>query len=202
MTFVEGIALCAALVSAAAALGSWCAAVASRKTADRLAGIELERQHRELAPVFTLELNRDPGDSKLAHLLVTLVPGGVETLDEVVLRILDSPGQNRRACGPPGGVSATDFERFVWSPWVLDEGASAQVLDPRTTKPRPYSREGGQEWNRLQLRQSRPGHWMTGMSEESWSAVVGSAMRVQLNCKLAGHRDWTRLLEVPPAPDH
>lgn len=200
MSIAEVIASCVAAVSAIAAFGAWRAAVAARRTADRLADIELDRQHRELTPRFTLEVNRDPNNSELAHLLVTLVPGGVETLDEVIVTILDGPGQDRRASGPPRGVSASEFATFVWSPWVFDEGASAQVLDPRTTRPRAYARESGRNWDRLQLRPSRPGSWMTGMSAASWSDEAGSTMRVQLTCRLEGHKEWVRLHEVAPGP--
>lgn len=200
MSIAEIIASCVAAVSAVAAFGSWRAAVAARRTADRLAGIELDRQHRELTPKFALEVNPDPNNSELAHLLVSLVPGGVETLDEVIVTILDGPGQDRRASGPPRGVSASDFATFVWSPWVFDEGASAQVVDPRTTRPRPYARGSGRNWDRLQLRRSRPGSWMTSTSAASWSDEVGSTMWVQLTCKLKGHNEWVGLHEVAPGP--
>ncbi|MGH3183360.1 MAG: hypothetical protein ACRDOE_15865, partial [Streptosporangiaceae bacterium] len=47
----------------------------------------------------------------------------------------------------------------------FNTGASAQVTGNRTTRPRPYSRADGQNWDRLSLMRTRPGHWMS-MSQE------------------------------------
>jgi hypothetical protein len=128
---------------------------------------------------------------------VTLTgPDGLDRLDEVTIVILDESGANHWAHGYPSGVNEEDAGRFVWGPWEFNTGASAQVTDNRTTRPRPYSRADGQNWDRLSLMRTRPGHWMS-MSQEQWQKQSEGPVRLQITGR-RGSEQWILLREVEP----
>lgn len=93
-------------------------------------------------------------------------------------------------------MTKEDALRFVWGPWEFNEGASAQVSDNRTTRPRPYSRPDGKNWDRLGLVRTRPGLWMH-MSPEQWQRQIEGPVRLQITCVRDGQR-WVLLREVEP----
>jgi hypothetical protein len=99
-------------------------------------------------------------------------------------------------------VSPEEARRFVWGPWEFNTGASAQVADNRTTRPRSYSRPDGKNWDRLGLTRTRPGHWMGSMTPEQWRRQQAGPVRLQITCARGGEQ-WILLREVqvpePPA---
>lgn len=111
--------------------------------------------------------------------------------------ILDEAGADHWARGFPSGVTEEDARQFVWGPWQFNTGASAQVTDNRTTRPRPYSRADGRNWDRLSLERTRPGRWMS-MSPEQWKKQREGPIRLQITCQLAGEQ-WVLLQEIRPA---
>lgn len=198
-------ALMVSIVAAAGSVGAvWYARRAARAAetaaaaAENTAALDAERRHAELTPEF--EFTCTGGENGIAghgELKVTLTgPAGLDRLDEVVIAILDESGANHWGHGYPSGVSEEEASRFIWGPWEFNIGASAQVTDNRTTRPRPYSRADGQNWDRLSLARTRPGHWMS-MSPEQWQQQHEGPVRLQITCRRAGEQ-WILLREVQP----
>ncbi|HEX9355105.1 MAG TPA: hypothetical protein VF933_14985 [Streptosporangiaceae bacterium] len=160
-------ALVVSIVAAAGALGAvWYArrsalsAARSAAAAEATAALDVQRRHAELTPEFEIICTAgENGIGDHGELRLTLTgPAGLDTLDEVTVVILDESGADHWAHGFPGGLGEKDALRFVWGPWEFNTGASAQVTNNRTTRPRPYSRTDGQNWERLSLVRTRPGH--------------------------------------------
>jgi hypothetical protein len=109
----------------------------------------------------------------------------------VTIAILDESGQDHWGHGLPQGVTSEEAALFVWGAWEFNTGASAQVSDNRTTRPRPYSRVNGKNWDHLSLRRTRPGRWMTGTSPSAWEQQhEGKPVRLLISCRLAGYGPW------------
>ena len=175
------------------------AASASRAT-EVLTAIEGGRRHDELTPEFELELT--PRGQGTAELRVTFSGGRLVELDQVTLTILDETGTDHWAHGLPQGVTQEEAEAFVWGPWQFNTGASAQVISNRQTRPRAYSRVSGKTWDRLALERTRPGHWMTGTSQEQWQGQHDDLLRIQIIAVKDGYDPWIEIREVsnPPRP--
>jgi type II secretory pathway pseudopilin PulG len=201
--------IAALVVSIVAAAGSvsavWYARRSARSSAtsaaaaETTAALDSQRRHTELTPQFEIictEGHNGIGDQGELQLALA-GPAGLDRLDEVTVAILDEAGADHCARGFPTGVSEEDARRFVWGPWEFNTGASAQVTDNRTTRPRPYSRSDGKNWDRLSLERTRPGHWMS-MNPEQWQKQREGPIRLQLTCQLAGEQ-WILLHEVQPA---
>ena len=198
-------ALVVSIVAAAGALGAvWYArrsalsAARSAAAAEATAVLDVQRRHAELTPEFEIICTAgENGIGDHGELRLTLTgPAGLDTLDEVTVVILDESGADHWAHGFPGGLGEKDALRFVWGPWEFNTGASAQVANNRTTRPRPYSRADGQNWDRLSLVRTRAGHWMS-MSPEQWQQQREGPVRLQITCQRAGEQ-WILLHEVQP----
>ena len=198
-------ALVVSIVAAAGSLGAvWYARRSARSAetasaaAEMTAALDAERRHAELTPEFEFACTAgENGVGGQSELRVTLTgPAGLDRLDEVIIVILDESGANHWGHGYPSGVSEEDALRFVWGPWEFNTGASAQVTGNRTTRPRPYSRADGQNWGRLSLVRTRPGHWMS-MSPEQWQQQREDTIRLQITGRRADEQ-WTLLREVQP----
>ena len=122
---------------------------------------------------------------------MTLTGGGLERLDEVVISILDETDRDHWAHGLPDGVTQEQAEAFVWGPWEFNTGASVQVVSNRESRPRPYSRISGKNWDLLSLQATRPGQWMAGTSEEEWRKQYRDhPIRLLITSRLEGHETW------------
>jgi hypothetical protein len=193
-------------VSAAAAIGSVIAAVWSRNSGEKaamataeLTAIEKARRQTELTPRFKLILTEgENGVNDLGRLDIELIgPAGLDRLDEVTIKILDEAGADHWGRGLPASVSQEEAESFVWGPWEFNDGATQQVTSNRTTKPRPYSRVDGKNWDRLSLRRTRPGHWMAS-DPGAWQRERSGPMRVSISCRRAPFDPWFLLCDVRP----
>jgi hypothetical protein len=198
-------ALVVSVVAAASSLGAvWYArrsdvsAARSAAAAETTAALDAQRRHAELTPKFEIVCAaRENGAGDQGELRLTLAgPAGLGVLDEVIVVILDESGTDHWAHGFPGGLGEQEAFRFVWGPWEFNTGASAQVSDNRTTRPRSYSLADGQNWDRLSLVRTRPGHWMT-MSPEQWQKQREGPVRLQITCQRGGEQ-WILLREVRP----
>lgn len=179
--------LAAVGVAAWASRQSSNSAAKSNAAAETLATIERDRRHDELAPEFELEFTEAAGDH--ANLLVSLTGGRLESLDEVTFTILDETGKDHWARGLPDGVTQEEAEEFVWGPWQFNTGASVQVVSNRQSRPRPYSRVSGKNWDLLPLTRTWPGHWMSSLSHERWQKdFAEQPIRLLITCRREGLR--------------
>ncbi|HUY46487.1 MAG TPA: hypothetical protein VMV92_12255 [Streptosporangiaceae bacterium] len=192
MAVVVIAALVVSIVAAAGSVGAvWYSrrsaksAAVSAAAASTTAALDSQRRHDELTPEFDISIAANQsGAGDHAHMRVTLTgPAGLDRLDEVIIAILDEAGADQWAHGLPDKVSAEEARLFVWGPWEFNTGASAQVTDNRTTRPRPYSRPDGRNWDRLSLTRTRPGHWMGAMTPEQWQRDQDGPVRVQITCR-------------------
>ncbi|MCW2688741.1 MAG: hypothetical protein JWR37_3631 [Mycobacterium sp.] len=188
--------LLATIAAGAGGVGSWAATA-------RLTAIERGRRHSELTPEFEISCATDVnGAPDHGELVLTLVgPTGLDHLDEVTVRVLDETGQDHWGRGLPDGVSEEDAALFVWGPWEFNTGASKQVSDNRTTRPRLYSRVDGKNWDRLALRRTKPGHWMSDRAPERWRHKHPGPLRISITCRRDPYEPWFLLHEIPAGPD-
>lgn len=194
-------ALVVSIVAAAGSVGAvWYsrrsakAAAVSAAAAGTTAALDSQRRHDELTPEFGVSIAAGVGEH--AEMRVELTgPPGLDRLDEVTITILDEAGVGHWAHGLPGKVSPEEARRFVWGPWEFNTGASAQVTDNRTTRPRPYSRPDGKNWDRLSLARTRPGHWMGATTPEQWQRQQDGPVRLQITCSRGGEQ-WDLLREI------
>ena len=170
------------------------AAAAAKKTA----ALDADRRHTELTPEFEIACTAGGnGTGDRGELRVTLTgPDSLNRLDEVTIVILDESGADHWGYGYPTGVDEDEARQFVWGPWEFNTGASAQVTDNRTTRPRPYSCTDGRNWDRLSLTRTRPGRWMS-LSPEQWQKQTEGPVRLQITCRRGGDQ-WILLREVEP----
>jgi hypothetical protein len=179
-----------AAVAAGAGTGSWRAAVI-------LARIEEQRRRAELTPDFEITAATTGGRAELRIILRD--PDTLDRLDEVVVRILDERWNDHGGRLTPGGPSAEDIAKHVWGPWEFNTGASAQVVDNRTTAPRSYSRETGNDWDRLGLIPTAPPFW-AAMTQQQWLRKQdGEPVRLLLSCRLGEYR-WDLPYDAHVAP--
>jgi hypothetical protein len=139
-----------------------------------------------------------------ADLRVELVGGRLERHAAVTVTILDEAGQDHWTRGLPDGVTQGEAEAFVWGPWEFNTGASEQVINNRESKARPYSRVSDKNWDLLSLRATRPGKWMSGVSQDEWRKTWrGEPIRLLLVvCRCEGYEPWfiQRDVKVEQAP--
>ena len=186
-----------AAVAAWAARQSRVSAREANAAANALAAIERERRHDELAPEFEVTLTLPDPDSDTATLLVSLKRGRLERLDEVTITIQDEAGVKHWADGLPEGVTRDEAAAFIWGPWEFAAGTSDAVSN-RTSQADSYSVVTGTTWGVFTMQRTRPGHWMTGTSQQDWRARhQGRAVRLLLTCVHDGER-WQVPLEAEP----
>lgn len=195
------MALAVALITAVAALASATAAVfslrSSRKateTARRLEALELDRRHGELTPTFEVRLTPFGNTNDDAWLDIHQT-SGVLVLDSVLITIQDEVGQDHWARGLPEHLSEAEAAVFVWGPYEFNTGASEQVANYRTTKPRRYDRIAGTDWDHLHLVRTRPGAWMS-TSIESWRAEHAGPLRLLITCTAGDQAPWHVPIEL------
>src|ERR1017187_5185773 len=188
-------AVAAAGIAAWAARQSRNAARQSNSAAETLAAIERGRRHDELAPEFELKFTDTGGGS--ANLHVTLAGGALESLDEATFTVLDETGKDHWSGGLPGRLTQEQAEAFVWGPWEFNTAASVQIISNRESRPRPYSRVSGRNWDLLPLKRTRPGDWMSTYSQQQWQEEYeDQPIRLLITCRRTGYEPWTLLREV------
>jgi hypothetical protein len=172
-----------AAIGSAGSIGAWRAAVI-------LARIERQRRRSELTPQFEITCVVNANAAGHADLHVILRgPDALDGLDEVIIRILDERWQDHAARLTVGGPSAEEIAKHVWGPWEFNTGASAQVADNQTTHSRSYSRNTGQDWDRLSLVPSAPPYWASGMTTQQWlRRHDGQPIRLMISCRLGEYR--------------
>lgn len=182
------IAILIALLSAAASVGLWRSARRANETANELASIEASRRYDEETPEFEIKIVRRSTAFDHADLEIKLTKPA--QLDEVIIRILDEANVDHWACGLPDGVTREQADLFVWGPWEFNSGASQQVMDTRTSRPRRYSRVTGKDTEAFDLIKTRAGHWMGGTAQEGWEREHEGPVRLLLECRVEGRKSW------------
>lgn len=194
-----GIAAIAAGQSRRAATQANAAARSASQAAEALAAIERDRRHEELTPVFQVTGQKQTKDR--AELRVELSGGRLDYLDAVTITILDEADKEHWGARLPADVTQEEAQAFVWGAWEFLEAAAMQILTNRQSKPRPYSRPSGKNWDRLPMTATRPGRWMTSYTEEQWQGDYhGKPVRLLITCRRDGHDPWLILHEVQIAP--
>jgi hypothetical protein len=185
----------AAGIAAWAARQSHDAAGQANAAAGSLAAIERGRRHDELAPDFEVKFSGTGPNN--ANLHVKLTGGDLESLDEVTCTILDETGKDHWSGGLPGSLTQEEAQAFVWGPWEFNTAAATQVVSNRESRPRPYSRVSGKNWDLLPLVHTQPGRWMSTYSQEQWQAEYeDQPIRLLITCRREGYEPWTLLREV------
>jgi hypothetical protein len=185
----------AAGVAAWAARQSRDSAIKANAAAETLAAIERDRRHDELAPEFAMKFTATAEDR--ANLLVTLTGGRMDRLDEVTVTILDETGKDHWGGGLPTNVTQDEAAAFVWGPWEFLTAAAVQIASNRESRPRPYVRPNGKNWDLLPLTRTRPGRWMSTYSQEQWQGdFEGQPIRLLITCRREGYEPWMLLQEV------
>jgi hypothetical protein len=185
------IAVVLAVVSAGAALGLWRSARRANKIAAVAVSIEAGRRHEERKPEFEIEITASPNSLEHADMKLRLVRP--DRLDEVVIKILDESYVDHWGRGRPDGVTELEAQRFVWGPWQFNTGASEQVADTRTTRPRRYTQADGKDSEVFDLVKTKPGWWMSGLSPADWERARHGPVKLLLECRINGEKSW----EVP-----
>ncbi len=90
----------ATLAAAAAAIGSWNAAVKANESASSMAAIERDRRHDELSPDFEIACTVKETAADCADLGLVLTGGRLERY-AVTMTILDEAGQDHWSRGLP-----------------------------------------------------------------------------------------------------
>jgi hypothetical protein len=189
----------AAGIAAWAARQSHSAASQANAAAGSLAAIERGRRHDELTPEFELKFTGTGPSS--ANLQVMLSGGSLESLDEVTLTILDETGKDHWSGGLPSTLTQEQAQAFVWGPWEFNAAAATQVVSNRESRPRPYSRVSGKNWDLLPLTRTYPGHWMSTYSQQQWQEEYeDQPIRLLITCRREGYEPWTLLPEVVAGP--
>lgn len=75
--------------SAVAAIGSWKSSRQASQAATTLAGIERDRWHIELNPIFAIACHRSPVNERATLLLTLTGPPGLDHFDGVAIAIRD-----------------------------------------------------------------------------------------------------------------
>lgn len=193
---------------AAAGVAAWAAhqsrlsAEKANEAAGALAAIEQDRRHDELAPEFEITCTLKSTAQDWADLRIALTGGRLEALDSVTVTILDEAGQDHWGRGLPDGVTQEEAEAFVWGPLEFNTGASEQVVSNRESRPRPYSRVSGKNWDVLSMTVTRPGRWMSTYQAEWLQRWVGEPVRLLLTCHRDGYEPWFIQRDVKVDPGH
>jgi len=181
---------------AAAGIAAW-AAHQSRASAEKaneaagaLAAIERDRRYEELTPEFRITCTVK-GGTGLAYLRIILTGGRLEALDAVTVTILDEAGQDHWGRGLPDGVTQEEAQAFVWGPWEFSKGMSEQVVSNRESRPQPYSRVSGKNWDVLPMAPTGPGRWVNQAGRDEWRKWrKDQPVRLLLTCRRNGYEPW------------
>lgn len=171
-------------------------------SSDRLAEIEIDRRHRELAPKFrvraqVIDESAYPG---FARLFVMLADGQLESLDAVTITILNTV--EIQPWGLPKGISEHDADKILWSGWEFETFISGRkkASDHRHSIPRRLSRPEGKDWYELLIRRTAPPNWGKWTNEDWRTSYDGAPLRLHLKCELAGHLPWIIFENVTVEP--
>lgn len=172
------------------------AADRANEIAATLARIETDRHLADLTPEFEIVCQENYGINTLRLKVTMTGPPGLDRIDSLTLAINDD--SDRRARGTrPGGPSAEEIERQIWSPYRLQpcagpDGALADETGRVITYERPLPK--GDPLVFL-LEETNPPKWAT-WDTASWSETVGTVLRLTLTMTHADHGAWPVTAEL------
>lgn len=192
------------LVSAGAAVGSlavaaaaWRVAVQGRETARLVAGIEQDRVHHEMTPVFEVDAESfrvSAYDDRPRRSLLALTFVGPVTLENVEVELEVRDDRAHRRPSPGDGPTAEEIEQTVWGPYRFEPRVDGTPPDGRRTVARLLA--AGEE-TRFWMEMTPAPRWAL---EESWRPDVDSRpLRVWVHARHPRyHRGWVVPIEVLP----
>ncbi|MBF4164011.1 hypothetical protein [Nocardioides acrostichi] len=207
---LAGVLALAAVMSAAAAAGSWRAARKASLATQSLGDIEAARRHQELMPEFALRLSEVAEGGKFKHLEVELLgPIALQRLKALEVRIRDDrPGRAQEVNYPRPDQQAMMVELIaqqVWGPYRFTPGVGPSVGSVKN----PSDEHGRScrvnaplevgEGLRFQLEPTVP-PWLGNASgpdrhEELWLSRVGHEIRLTIRAQ-SDQGEWVIPLEV------
>lgn len=196
---------------AAAGVAAW-AARQSRISAQRandaaaaLTDIERDRRHSELTPRFRVIVEPwGPGTDTMKLRVMLLGPPGLDHLDAVTVRIRDDHFRRGEGLLLAGGPTREQVKTHIWGPYMFTPGTGPDEARAEPTgRVTEYKAElpVGEELP-FQLDPTRPGSWMTGMSQEDWQRQRGTVIRLAIDAIHAQHGKWTLPCEVDIGDKH
>lgn len=194
---------CLGSVATAAAVGvaAWAARQANA-TAFKLSVIESQRRHSELCP--RLRVIAEPwnsGNTDVLRLRVALIgPSGLDQLDKLTVTVRDD--HLRWGDGPhqqfAGGLTQEEVKAHIWGPYRFTPGVGPdEARADQTGRTVVYKDELpiGEELP-YSLEYTRPGHWMTGMSQPDWLRQRGPIVRLAFTAEHNEHGTWYLPCEI------
>lgn len=197
-------------IAAAAGVAAW-AARQSRISAERanaaaeaLAEIERDRRHSELTPRIRVVVEpwSDGTETKRLRMML-LGPPGLDHLDAVTVRIRDDHFRRGEGALLPAGPTRKEIKDHIWGPYMFTPGTGPdEARADRTGRVTAYEAvlPVGEELP-FQLDPTRPGSWMTGMSQEDWQRQRGTIMRIAIDAMHSQHGTWTLPCEIDLGKD-
>jgi hypothetical protein len=196
--------LAAAGVAAWAARQSRISAQRANAAAEALAEIERDRRHSELTPRFRVIVEPwGPGTDTKKLRVMLLGPPGLDHLDTVTVRIRDDHFRRGEGMLLAGGPTRDQVKTHIWGPYMFTPGTGPDEARADSTG-RVTAYEAalpvGEELP-FQLEPTRPGSWMTAMSQEDWQRQRGTVIRLAIDATHAQHGIWTLPCEIEVGND-
>jgi hypothetical protein len=133
--------------------------------------------------------------------VMLLGPPGLDHLDMATLRIRDDHFRRGEGTLLAAGPTREQIKDHIWGPYMVTPGTGPdEARADRTGRVTVYEAAlpVGEELP-FQLEPTRPGSWMTGMSQEDWQRQRGTVIRLAIDATHVQHGTWTLPCEVDVA---
>lgn len=193
LTFTLGVlGFLATGASAIAAIGSCKSSRQASQAATTLAGIERDRWHTELSPIFEIACHRSPVSERATLVLTLTGPPGLDRLDGVAVAVRDDQPRKPTGIGPP----ADEISKVIWGPCrfvpsvdqadKLGRAVPSLPLDKMVRTP-------------LALEPSLVPHWH---DHSTWRRQYADhPLRLTITGTREGHKPWMIPRDVPIEPE-
>ncbi len=192
---------------AAAGIAAWAAFQSRSSTqqanaaATKLTAIESQRRHNELCPRLRMTCEPfNPGSDTLRLRVMLAGPHGLDRLDRLTVTIRNDHLRRGEGSYQEHMDSPTQeqIRAHIWGPYRFTPGtgpdeAQADITGRVTVYDSALPL--GEELP-FQLEHTRPGHWMTGMTQSDWLRQRGTVIRVAFNAEHTEHGTWTLPCEI------
>lgn len=181
----------ATLLAALAAIASWRSSVNANLSAQRLAQIEIDRHHAELAPRFKLR-TRFTSDGAI-YLHVKLVgPAALSGLNSLRIRVRDDAQEPPRPY--TGDWSEEQISAVVWGPYRFRPGVDGADENGRTVRPIKLDLGNGRDFV---MDPTPPPPWVKEPENRFWiDRNFRAPIKLTMECGAEGQTPWSVPLEV------